>query len=142
MRFTDTPVNVVFYEKPGCAGNAKQKKLLQNNNIEFITKSILDTPWEKRSLEEFFQNLPKEEIINKFAPQIKNNQLDISTISKDELINQMCQNPILIKRPLLEIGKEKLCGFDIDKINQLLHSSIKNDTNISTCQKDTKCTQN
>ena len=133
-------MKVTFYEKPNCAGNAKQKKLLTLNGISFETKNILDTPWDKETLNQFFQNLQKEDIINPFAPKIKNNELNFEELSKEELIELMINEPILIKRPLLELGEYKLCGFDIEKINQILGTAICENIKISVCQSETKCT--
>jgi len=131
---------VIFYEKPGCEGNKRQEKLLMLNGISFETKSLLDTVWDYASLNSFFTDLQKKDIVNKFAPDIKNGILDINNFSKEELVELMCEKPILIKRPLLEIGDRKICGFDIEKINQLFSSNICKDISISTCQSSDRCT--
>ncbi len=140
MQFTTNRYHIVFYEKTGCAGNARQKKLLQTHGLSFQTKSLLDQSWEKETLQTFFKGLQKEAMINPFAPQIKNKSVDINNLSKEELIELMCSEPILIKRPLLEIGEYKMCGFDIEKINQLLDTNICEDLTISTCLSSDKCT--
>jgi arsenate reductase len=140
MIFQTEKPKVIFYEKTGCSGNDRQKKLLRLNSIDFEVKSILDTTWDKETLGCFFENLEKKDMINQFAPQIKNNKIDISQISKDELIKKMCETPILIKRPLLEIGEDKIVGFDIDKINTLLGSKISDSINIFTCLSSDNCT--
>jgi len=139
MEITSNKYRVVFYEKTGCAGNKRQKELLMKNGISFETKSFLDTVWDYSSLNSFFENLKKEEMINQFAPQIKNELLDIDSLSKEELVELMCENPILIKRPLLEIGNTKICGFDIEKVNQLLNSDICESVQISTCLSSDSC---
>ena len=139
MEITSNKYRVVFYEKTGCAGNKRQKELLMKNGISFETKSLLDTVWDYSSLNSFFENLKKEEMINQFAPQIKNELLDIDSLSKEELVELMCENPILIKRPLLEIGNTKICGFDIEKVNQLLNSDICESVQISTCLSSDSC---
>jgi len=127
--------NIIFYEKTGCSGNKKQKELLKSNGIFFHIKSILDTHWTKDTLEPFFEGLNKSEIINQFAPQIKNNEIKINEYSKEELIELVCQNPILIKRPLIQIGSNYICGFDIIKINNILGTNICVDNNISICNR-------
>lgn len=139
MSFTPSNFLIIFYEKPGCAGNQKQKKVLQDQGLSFQTKSILDTPWSKEFLSSFFVNLDKNEIYNPFAPSIKKGELDIDSLSKEELIELMCKEPILIKRPLLEIGEHKLCGFDIKKINSLFGTKICKSLKISTCQSSEPC---
>ena len=96
--------NFTFYEKTGCSGNAKQKELLKSHNISFSVKSLLDTKWTSESLNQFFEGLEVIDIFNPFAPQIRDKEIDISKLSFDEAINLMIQNPILIKRPLLDIN--------------------------------------
>lgn len=139
MSFTPKKFTIIFYEKPGCAGNQKQQTILKNQGLSFQTKSILHTPWTKEELSLFFKDLDKKDIINPFAPRIKNNELDIATLSKEELIERMCHEPILIKRPLLEIGEHKLCGFDIDAINEIFDLEICDNMKISTCQSVDLC---
>lgn len=133
MKFTN--YNITFYEKLGCAGNKKQKEILSLNGISFHTQNILEMTWTKDTLAPFFDGLDNYEIINQFAPQIKNNEIDINSYSKDELLDIMCDKPILIKRPLLQIGRNYICGFDIPKINALLGIEICEHISLSTCQK-------
>lgn len=129
-------MQIVFYEKPGCSGNAKQKKLLDLYQVTYKTKDILTEPWSFEKLSAFFGTLPKEKIYNPFAPQIKQKALDIDALTKEELIQAMLQKPILIKRPLLEIDEHKVCGFDIEQINKLLDKNICESVSVSTCQSE------
>ncbi len=131
--------SVVFYEKPGCAGNKKQKDLLKAHGVEFEVKSMLNTPWSVESLSSFFDGLEKDKIVNQFAPQIKNGEIFPEKLSKDELINLMIKEPILIKRPLIEVGEEKVCGFDIPKLNKLLNLDLDSKKEIGTCQSSDSC---
>jgi arsenate reductase (glutaredoxin) len=132
--------NFIFYEKTGCSGNAKQKELLKSHNISFSVKSLLDTSWSKESLGEFFKGLDTKDIFNPFAPQIRDKEIDINSLSKDEAIELMIKNPILIKRPLLDINGVKVCGFDIEKINELLNTNIDTNKKLNTCSSSDLCT--
>jgi len=138
MKFYTKPV-VVFYEKKGCGGNARQKALLKKAGVEFVLKDILNTIWTKELLEAFFEDLSVENMFNMSALKIKNNALDITVLSKKEAIELMLKEPILIKRPLLEINQTKVCGFDIDKINALLHISMPKPKDINECKSNTPC---
>ncbi len=132
--------NFTFYEKTGCSGNAKQKELLKNHNISFSVKSLLDTKWTNDTLSQFFEGLDVNEIFNPFAPQIRDKEIDIIKLSKEEAINLMIKNPILIKRPLLDINGTKICGFDIEKINKLLNVNIDTNKKLNTCSSSDSCT--
>lgn len=132
--------NVVFYEKIGCVGNKKQKELLKANNIEFDVKSLLDSKWDKTTLESFFVGLNKNEIVNQFAPKVKSGEIDINSLTKEQLIYKMIQEPILIKRPLIVIDNTKICGFDIPKINEALNIDLDTKKEVGTCQSSYNCT--
>jgi len=44
---------LLFYEKTGCKGNARQKAMLESNGYTLEVKSILDEPWERDDLRSF-----------------------------------------------------------------------------------------
>lgn len=135
--------SVVFYEKTGCLGNKKQKELLKANGVEFEVKSLLDTKWDKETLEGFFKDMKKEQIINEFAPKVKTSEIDIKAITKEQLIYKMIQDPILIKRPLIQINENRICGFDLMKLNKVLNLNIDTKKKIGTCQSiDSKFCEN
>ncbi len=125
---------IVFYEKPGCLGNKKQKELLKENGLEFEVKSILDTKWDKKTLESFFIGLEKHEIVNETAPKIKKGEIDLNSITKEQLIYKMISDPILIKRPLIIVGDSNICGFDIAKLNKFLNLNLSTTNKIGVCE--------
>ena len=130
---------VIFYEKTGCSGNARQKALLKEYGVSLEVRSILDTEWDKASLEAFFEGLSPKEMINPFAPQLKAGSFNLEAYTKESLIEQMLKTPILIRRPLLQIGEVKLCGFDIEKLNALLKISMPTPQHINACLSSDSC---
>lgn len=130
---------VIFYEKTGCSGNARQKALLKEHGVSLDVRSMLDTPWDKPTLEAFFEGLTPEEMINPFAPQLKDGTFNLEACTKEILIEKMLELPILIRRPLLQIGEVKLCGFDIEKLNALLHIHMPIPQNINACLSSDSC---
>lgn len=130
---------VIFYEKTGCSGNARQKALLKEHGVSLEVRSILDTPWDKTTLETFFEGLTLKEMINPFAPQLKDGSFKLEEHTKESLIEAMVSTPILIRRPLLQIGEVKLCGFDIEKLNALLHINMPIPQKINACLSSDTC---
>ena len=137
--FKATPHQVIFYEKRGCSGNARQKALLDEHGVTFEVRSLLDTPWDVPTLESFFQGLTPKEMLNPFAPQLKDGTFKVEDYTKESLIEKMVKEPILIRRPLLHIGDVKLCGFDIPKLNFLLHVKMPIPQNINACLSSDAC---
>lgn len=130
---------VIFYEKPGCGGNRRQKTLLQEHGIELEVRDLLSTPWTRERLEPFFAGLEKDAMVNTAAPKIKSGEVDVATLSRDELIEKMLAEPLLIKRPLLEVGETLVCGFDIPRLNALLNVAMPVPEAIDSCRKTDKC---
>ena len=130
---------IVFYEKTGCSGNARQKALLREYGIEVEVRSLLETPWDKPTLEAFFEGLTPREMLNPFAPQLKDGTFQLAEYTKESLIEAMIRTPILIRRPLLQIGDVKLCGFDIARLNELLHVTMPVPENINACLSSDAC---
>lgn len=137
--FKATPKQVIFYEKTGCSGNARQKELLRKQSISLDVRSLLDTKWTKATLEAFFEGLTSKEMLNPFAPQLKEGTFKLEDYTKESLIEKMLELPILIRRPLLQIGEVKFCGFDIAKLNSLLHVKMPTPENINICLSSDAC---
>ena len=139
MMFKTTPNQVIFYEKTGCSGNARQKALLKEHGVTFEVRSLLDTKWDAQTLNAFFEGLSPKEMLNPFAPQLKDGTFKLENYTKESLIEKMVQEPILIRRPLMQIGTVKLCGFDIPRLNSLLHVKMPVPENINACLSSDAC---
>jgi nitrogenase-associated protein len=110
---------IVFYEKTGCQGNARQKAMLESNGYTLEVKSLLDEPWEKSTLRPFFGDLPVSDWFNWKAPAVKQGKIDPGTFDSESALEIMLREPILIRRPLIELNGRKACGFD-DSVQTLL----------------------
>ena len=67
---------VVFYEKPGCLTNARQKALLRSGGCELTVRNLLTEPWTEARLHAFLEALPVREWFNPGAPKIKSGEID------------------------------------------------------------------
>jgi arsenate reductase-like glutaredoxin family protein len=52
------PDTVTFYEKPGCAGNARQKEILRQAGLRLEVRNLLAEPWTPERLRPFFGERP------------------------------------------------------------------------------------
>jgi nitrogenase-associated protein len=112
--------DVVFYEKPGCINNTRQKRLLQGSGHTVMAHNLLYAPWTSTRLLAFFQDLPVTDWFNRSAPQITSGKLDPQAITKNEALYRMLADPILIRRPLMEVQGRKIVGFDAGFIDELI----------------------
>ncbi len=103
---------VTFYEKPGCASNSKQKRLLQQAGVSLVIRNLLVEPWTTSRLALFFEHLPVEQWFNPAAPRIKSGEVVPESYSPGEALVAMMADPLLIRRPLIEAKGFRAAGFD------------------------------
>jgi len=116
---------VVFYEKPFCAANAKQKQLLRQSGCILIVRNLLEHGLDVEALRSFMGDKKVAEWFNPAAPAIKNGEITPSALNEAEAMELLMSNPILIRRPLMIIGAEKLCGFDENRVSEVLERYVE-----------------
>ncbi|MGF1499619.1 MAG: ArsC/Spx/MgsR family protein [Elainellaceae cyanobacterium] len=105
-------VTVVFYEKPGCINNAKQKALLWAAGHQVESRHLLREVWTPETLRPFLPDRPVAEWFNKTAPQVKSGEVQPDQLDAVTAIALLVQHPILIRRPLMRVGDRCEMGFD------------------------------
>lgn len=111
---------IIFYEKPGCVTNARQKKSLEHDGHMLIVKSLLDHGMSQEELLTYLEGRPVSEWFNPNAPAIKKKDIDPDSFTKEEALSLLFENPILIRRPLLSVQGQRMCGFDKKVIEEIL----------------------
>jgi nitrogenase-associated protein len=104
--------HVVFYEKPGCANNARQKRLLEAAGHSLSVRDLLREPWTAEQLLSFFGTRPVAEWFNRAAPKVKSGAIVPEKLDAASAIALMLAEPILIRRPLMEAEGARTVGFD------------------------------
>ncbi len=111
---------VVFYEKPGCSGNARQKAWLEASGHTVVARNILQANWSRMDLRSFLQNLPMAQWFNMNAPLVKSGGIvpgDFSQADEPVVLALLQADPLLIRRPFLEVDGVRRAGFDIREIH-------------------------
>jgi len=131
---------VIFYEKPGCINNTRQKKLLQTAGHQVDERNLLTHPWDTVSLSRFLHPETRDSWLNSTHPGLKSGDLKLNLNRPDEVLAAMCHDPLLIRRPLLEIDGHCLQGFDAALLDQLIGLSVMPDGDIETCPRSQHAT--
>jgi len=108
---------VVFYEKPGCGGNARQKALLVSSGHELDVRNLLAERWTAATLRSFFGAKPVPEWFNTSAPRVKSGAVRIRDLTPDVALEMMVADPILIRRPLMQVAERRESGFDHELVD-------------------------
>ena len=108
---------VVFYEKPGCGGNARQKALLRQSGHDLDVRDLISTPWTAGALRAFFGARPVAEWFNAASPRVKSGAVDPNALDAETALALMLADPLLVRRPLIEALGRREAGFDAAAID-------------------------
>jgi len=125
---------VTFYEKPGCSNNTRQKKLLAEAGHQVVAKDILTETWQAERLRAFFGELAVRDWFNYSAPAIKLGEIEPDTLTEQEALALMLENPLLIRRPLMQVGNDVMAGFDQQAVDNWIGlQKIETTADLESC---------
>jgi nitrogenase-associated protein len=124
---------ITFYEKPGCKTNARQKQMLAAAGHIVVARSMLTEPWTAERLRGFFGSTPVASWFNPAAPRIKSGEVDPAAVDAVAALAIMLDDPLLIRRPLVEISEQRCAGFDREPVISLLGAPA--DPDVEKCSR-------
>lgn len=108
-------MSVLFIEYPKCTTCKRAKKFLQENNIEFIDRHIVEENPTKEELKEWLNKsgLKINKFFNSSGVLYREMKLKdkVKTLGEDELLDILSSNGMLVKRPLIINDDIVLVGF-------------------------------
>jgi nitrogenase-associated protein len=108
---------VIFWEKPGCAGNARQKALLAASGHALEVRNLLSELWEADRLRSFFGARAVAEWFNRSSPRLKSGEVRPEALNEAAALALMLADPLLIRRPLMESGGRREAGFEPERVH-------------------------
>ena len=93
---------IKFYHNPRCSKSRQALKLISSQNITLEIIKYLEEGISKLDLENIFNTLKidKNNFLRKNEKSFKDLNINLNTISTDQLIKLIIENPIIIQRPL------------------------------------------
>jgi len=108
--------HVIFWEKPGCAGNARQKALLAASGHTLDVRNLLSEAWTAAGLRAFFGARPVSEWFNGSSPRVKLGEVRPEALDEAAALALMLADPLLIRRPLMQSGGRQEAGFEPERV--------------------------
>jgi nitrogenase-associated protein len=124
---------VVFYEKPGCLSNARQKAVLRMQGHTLEVRNLLLERWTRARLRPFFGQRPVAEWFNPSAPRITSGEIRPGELDAEAALDAMAADPLLIRRPLLETCFGPCCGFEPGPVLDNLGVELEPGTDLQSC---------
>ena len=87
--------HLVFFEKPGCGGNTRQRAALEAAGHTLERHNLLTAPWTPETLMAFLAPLPVPDWFNRAAPRVKTGEVQPDTLDAEgalaRIFHDSCQ---------------------------------------------------
>lgn len=129
---------IQIYTTPSCASCRKAKKWFDQYKIPYSEKNIFSI---KLSKEDIFKMLANSEngfddIISTRSKVFKEKQLEPDTMTIQELVDFIIENPSVLKRPIIINENELQVGYNNEDITIFLPKELRNRECFNSFDKD------
>ncbi|MBM3943974.1 MAG: hypothetical protein FJ317_00585 [SAR202 cluster bacterium] len=101
-----------FYHWNKCSTCRDARKLLAGQGVEIMERDFFKDPFTEKELRELIGRKAVSELFSWNSPSFKKLGLDRESLSDDELVRLMLQEPRLIRRPITVAGRVMIIGAD------------------------------
>ena len=129
-----------IYTAPSCASCRKVKSWLKEHNITYVEKNIFSTLLREIELKELLERSENgtDDIISKRSKIIKENDIDIDSMSISELIKFIQENPSVLKRPIMIDERRFQVGYNAEEIRVFIPRELRK---LAECPSSEVCPQ-
>jgi len=115
-------MTVTIYHNPRCSKSRQTLQLLQDKGIEPKIIEYLKTPPGKTELKDLLKmlDMSPRDLMRKKEQEYKANGLDDTDLSKDELMDAMIENPVLIERPIVVSDGKAAIGRPPENVLEII----------------------
>ena len=135
---------IVVYTSPGCASCRKVKQWLKDRDLPFVEKNIFKTILDDDEIKYLLSRTENgsDDIISRRSKVLSDKAIDIDSMSVNELVAFIRQNPSVLKRPIILNEKSFQVGYDSEEIGVFIpeelrriafHSCVENCPNYRGC---------
>ncbi|MBO6262499.1 MAG: transcriptional regulator Spx [Bacilli bacterium] len=113
---------IKIYTSPSCSSCRKVKKWFMDQDIPFIEKNIFVATLNEKELTDILMKSENgtEDIISTKSKIVKENNLDIDSMTVKELIAFIKDNPSVLKRPIIVDDHRIQVGYNPDEIRSFI----------------------
>ena len=111
-----------IFHNPRCSKSRKTLEIIEINDVEVQVILYLQNPPSVSELNSLLEKLGMKasELVRKGESIIKELDIDLSSISNDDLISIMAEHPILIERPIVFNESLAIIGRPPENVEELL----------------------
>lgn len=131
------------FTSPSCSSCRKVKSWLKEQDIPFSEHNFIARPLTEKDIKDilFKSENGTDDIISKRSNVFKEKNIDFDSMSLNELINFIKENPSVIKRPIIVDDRRIQVGYDEEEIRSFIPATRRMAAHYcsSMCENYEKC---
>ncbi len=118
---------IIVYTSPGCASCRKVKQWLNERGLSFIEKNIFKILLNDNEIKHLLMRSENgsDDIISKRSKIIQENNIDLDSMTTDQLISFIKKNPSVLKRPIILSENNFQVGYDEEEIGVFVPQELR-----------------
>lgn len=118
---------IKLYVSPSCTSCRKAKSWLEEHDLGYEEKNIYHEPLSKEEIKEILMLTDEgtEEIISYRSQAYQDLEVDIDTLSMNDLLELFIEEPSLIRRPIIMDDRRLQIGYNEEEIRMFLPREIR-----------------
>jgi arsenate reductase len=115
---------ITIYEKPTCSTCRNVMKAFEAHGLDFEAINYIIDPIPAAKLKEIVEKIDAtpQELIRTKEEDFKALKIDPKTLTKADTLKILQKHPLLIQRPIIEVGNKIILGRPVEKVEELLGS--------------------
>lgn len=116
-----------LYVSPSCTSCRKAKAWLDEHDLKYVEKNIYHEPLTKDEIKEILMLTDEgtEEIISYRSQAYQNLEVDLGSLSMNDLLELFIEEPSLIRRPIIMDDRRLQIGYNEEEIRMFLPREIR-----------------
>ncbi len=113
---------IIIYTSPSCSSCRKVKKWFDEQQIPYEERNIFSAALDERELKEMLSKSENgtEDIISTRSKIIKEEHIDVESMSIRDLIEFIRANPSILKRPIIVDDRRIQVGYNEEEIRTFI----------------------
>ena len=134
-----------IYTSPSCSSCRKVKKWFEEQHIPYVEKNIFTSVLDANELKDILSKTENgtDDIISKRSNVIKNGNVDIDSMTINELIDFIKANPSCLKRPIMVDDTKLQVGYNSEEIRSFIPAArriaMRSCPHAMTCEECETC---
>jgi len=118
---------IQIYTTPSCSSCRKAKKWFEDHQIEYKEKNIFNVRLSKEDIFMMLKNTENgfEDIISTRSKIFQDSDLDVESMSMNQLVNFIIDNPSVLRRPIIIEDNKMQVGYNEDEIRTFIPKRLR-----------------